>query len=93
MDYEISTSAPVVKKGKVNGLKTLIREVQSDNEDEVSNVLVSHADMSKSWRIEFKLYLETLEAALASGMSIIQWWGVRKFLLMYFNTLLTVRHR
>ena len=93
MDHEISTSAPVAKKGKVNGLKTLLRKVQSDDEDEAPNVSVSHADTSKPWRTEFKLYLKTLEAALASGMSIIQWWGVRKFSLMYFNALLIVHHR
>jgi len=73
MNHKILTSAPVAKKGKVNGLKTLIHKVQSDAEDKAPNVSVSHADMSKPWRTEFKLYLKTLEAALASGMSIIQW--------------------
>ena len=82
MDYEILTSAPVAKKEKLNCLKTLIHEVQSDNEDEVPNVSVSHADASKPWRTEFTLYLEMLEAVLDSSMTIIQWWGVRKLPLM-----------
>ena len=39
-------------------------------------VPIMHMDVSKPWMTEFTHYLETLEAALASGMSMIQWWGV-----------------
>jgi hypothetical protein len=46
MNHETSTSVPAVKKGKVNGLKRLIREVESDDEDDVT-VPVAHSDMSK----------------------------------------------
>ena len=81
MNHETSTSVPAVKKGKVNGLKRLIREVESDDKDDVT-VPVAHSDMSKPWMTEFTCYLETLEAALASGMSTIQWWGVSR--VMYF---------
>jgi len=64
-----------IKKGKVNGLKKLIWEVESDDEDDIL-VAVTHTDISKPWKTEFTCYLETLEAALASGMSMIQWWDV-----------------
>jgi hypothetical protein len=67
MNHETLTSVPAVKKGKVSGLKKLIREVESDDEDETP-VLVVHTDASKPWMTEFTRYLETLEAALASGM-------------------------
>jgi hypothetical protein len=84
MKHETSTSVPVVNKGKVNGLKRLIREVESDDKDEDSTVPTTHSDMSKPWMTEFTHYLETLEAALASGMSIVQWWGVSR-LMVSFN--------
>jgi hypothetical protein len=75
MNHEMSAIVAPVKKGKVNGLKKLIREVESDDEDDIP-VAVTHTDISKPWKTEFTRYLETLEAALASGMSMIQWWGV-----------------
>jgi hypothetical protein len=84
MKHETSTSAPVINKGKVNGLKRLIREVESDDEDDNSTVPTTHSNMSKPWMTEFTLYLETLEATLASGMSIVQWWGVSR-LIVSFN--------
>jgi hypothetical protein len=80
MNRETSMSVPVVKKGKVDGLIRLIREVESDDEDDVT-VSVAHADMSKPWMTEFTRYLETLEAALASGMSTIQWCGVSRVMV------------
>ena len=75
MNHEMSAIVAPVKKGKVNGLKKLIWEVESDDEDDIL-VAVTHTDISKPWKTEFTCYLETLEAALASGMSMIQWWGV-----------------
>jgi len=89
MNHETSTSVPAVKKGKVNGLKRLIREVESDDEDDVT-VPVAHSDMSKPWMTEFTRYLETLEAALASGMSTIQWWGVSRVMYFLLDGLLTI---
>jgi hypothetical protein len=80
MNHKTSTSVPVVKKGKVDGLKRLIREVESDDEDDIT-VPVAHSDMSKPWMTEFTGYLETLEATLANGMSTIQWWGVSKVMI------------
>jgi hypothetical protein len=84
MNHKTSTSVPVVKKGKVNGLKRLIREVESDDEDDNITVPVAHSDMSKPWMTEFTRYLETLEATLAGGMSQIHWWGVSR--LMIFSS-------
>ena len=88
MNRKTSTSVPVIKKGKVSGLKKLIREVESDDEDEVP-IPVTHADMSKPWMTEFTCYIETLEAALVSGMSIIQWWGVSGLMDYLSDVLLT----
>jgi hypothetical protein len=73
---------PTTTKSKVGGLKKLIREVQSDSEDD-SVVLepgaMSVGDPSKPWRAEFTSYIETIEAAPSAGMTTIQWWGVSHF--------------
>jgi hypothetical protein len=82
VNCETLTSVPAVKKGKVNGLKRLICEVESDDEDDIT-VPVVHSDISKPWMTEFTHYLKTLEAALASGMSTIQWWGVSGVMLFF----------
>ena len=92
MNHETLTSVPAVKKGKVSGLKKLIREVESDDEDETL-VPVMHTDASKPWMTEFTCYLETLEAALASGMSMIQWWGVSRLTNVWCGTPLTICSR
>jgi hypothetical protein len=92
MNHEPSTSVPAAKKGKVSGLKKLIREVESDDEDETS-VPIVHTDVAKPWMTEFTRYLETLEAALASGMSMIQWWGVSRLANFRCDTPLTICSR
>jgi len=46
VNHKTLTSVPAVKKGKVNGLKRLIREVESDDEDDIT-VPVAHSDISK----------------------------------------------
>ena len=33
---------------------------------------------SEPWKVEFELYLATVEAGLG-GIDIIEWWGVREF--------------
>lgn len=78
MNSETSQAAPATKKSKVSRLKKLICEVASDSEDDGPSISVAHVDVSKPWKTEFNLYLKTLEAPLASGMSTIQWWGVCK---------------
>jgi hypothetical protein len=67
-----------VKKSKVAGLKKLIRAVESDDEDNVPEVVASTAnfDPSKPWLPDFRQYIDTLEATPPVGMSTIQWWGV-----------------
>ena len=92
MNHETLTSVPAVKKGKVSGLKKLIHEVESDDEDETP-VPVMHTDASKPWMTEFTHYLETLEATLASRMSMIQWWGVSRLTNVWCGTLLTICSR
>ena len=82
MNHKTSTSVPAVKKGKVNGLKRLICKVESGDEDDIT-VPVTHSDMSKPWMTEFTCYLKTLEAALASRMSTIQWWGVSRVMFFF----------
>ena len=60
------------------GLKKLIRAVESDDEDEVPEVVASTANFnpSKPWLPNFRQYIDTLEAIQPVGMSTIQWWGV-----------------
>jgi hypothetical protein len=90
MNHKTSTLVPVVKKGKVNGLKRLIREVESDDEDDSVTVPVTHSDTSKPWMTEFTRYLEMLEAALASETPLIQWWGVSRLIIVSNDTFLTI---
>jgi hypothetical protein len=73
-----STSQPSVKKGKASGLRKLIRETQSSDEDEDlrNSALAADPDPSKAWRADFKNYIDTLEAKPPPGMTTIQWWGV-----------------
>jgi hypothetical protein len=70
---------PPVKKGKASGLRKLVRETQSsddDDEDNHSTPAATDIDPSKPWRPDFKNYVDTLEANIPPGMSTIQWWGV-----------------
>jgi len=74
-----------VKKGKASTLKKLIRETQSSDEDEDMGDFTPTAlpDSAKPWRADFLNYIDTLEAKLPPGMSIIQWWGVCINLYLY----------
>ena len=76
---------PTSKKSKAGGLKKLIRQVQSDSEDDMppNAATASAGDPLRPWRAEFLSYIETLEAALPAGMSTIQWWGVS---IVYYTT-------
>jgi hypothetical protein len=67
-----------VKKGKISGLKKLIRETESDDEDDdlIHHGQATTSDPSKPWWPDFNYYVETSEAKLPAGMSTIQWWGV-----------------
>jgi hypothetical protein len=69
---------PTVKKSKTGGLKKLICEVESKDEDDTPDIAASTAnfDPSKPWLPDFKRYIDTLEETPPSGMSNIQWWGV-----------------
>jgi hypothetical protein len=70
------------KKTNTAGLKKLIRAVESDDEDDVPEVVTSTAnfDPSKPWLPDFRQYIDTLEATLPVGMSTIQWWGVSRIM-------------
>jgi hypothetical protein len=76
-----STSQHTTKPSRTGSLKKLICKVLSDSEDDSSTnpVPTSIGDPTRPWRAEFLAYLETVEAAPPSGMSTIQWWGVRIF--------------
>jgi hypothetical protein len=76
---ETPAPQPAVKKSKTGGLKKLIREVGSDDEDDIPDAAASTAnfDPLKPWLPDFKRYIDTLEATPPPGMSTIQWWGVR----------------
>jgi hypothetical protein len=69
---------PTVKKGKTSSLKKLIREVESEDDDDTPDVVASTAnfDPSKPWLPDFMRYIDTCEATPLPGMSTIQWWGV-----------------
>jgi hypothetical protein len=84
-----STSQPSVKKGKASGLRKLICETQSSDEDEDlgNSALATDADPSRPWLADFKNYIGTLEAKPPPGMTTIQWWGVSTlhlFLALWF---------
>lgn len=68
-----------IKKSKVHGLKKLIHETESSDEDEDLGFGTSAADVdpSRPWYADFRLYLDTVEAKLPSGTSMVKWWGVR----------------
>lgn len=85
-------SQPTTTKSKVSGLKKLIREVQSDSEDDAEPEpgATSPSDPSKPWRAEFTSYIETIEAVQSAGMTTIQWWGVSAFHLLRGFLRLTV---
>ncbi|KAG2097411.1 hypothetical protein BD769DRAFT_1394522 [Suillus cothurnatus] len=70
-------SQPASKKSKVGRLKSLIQEVLSDSEDDLSvnPTLASIGNPLWPWRAEFISYIETIEATLPAGMTTIQWWG------------------
>jgi hypothetical protein len=86
LNQSLAFSQPATTKSKVGGLKRLIREVQSDSEDdsEAEPGPASIRDPSKPWRAEFTNYIETIEAAPSAGITTIQWWGVS-----HFHSLLT----
>jgi hypothetical protein len=74
----LSPLQPASKKSKAGGLKSLIWEVISDSEDDLpmNPTPTSTCNPSQPWRVEFMSYMETVEVALPTGMTSIQWWGV-----------------
>ena len=72
-----------LKKGKASGLKKLIHQTQSSDEDEdMRDSTPALPDSAKSWRADFMNYIDTVEAKLPPGMSTIQWWGVCTYLYL-----------
>jgi hypothetical protein len=68
------------KKGKASGLRKLIRETQSSDDDEdFGDSATTDADPSRPWRADFKNYVDTLEVKPPAGMTTVQWWGVSIF--------------
>lgn len=92
MNQTASTSRPAVKKSKTGGLKKLIREVESDDDDEEFPdvmALTTNFDPSKPWLPDFRKYIDTSEATPPPGMTTIQWWGVS--LIFQFRCVCTNR--
>jgi hypothetical protein len=73
-----STSRPPTKKGKASGLRKLIRENQSSDEDEAiaNSTTAAITNPSRPWYADFKNYIDAIESKPPAGMSTIQWWGV-----------------
>jgi hypothetical protein len=78
MGNSSSAPQPSVKKGRASGLKKLIRETLSSDEDEGlgHSAEATDTDPSRPWWPDFKNYMDTLEAKPPAGMSTIEWWGV-----------------
>jgi hypothetical protein len=74
----VSSPKPTVRKSKTGRLKKLICEVESDSEDDMLDATetVAACDPSKPWLLDFRRYIDTVEATPPSRMSTIQWWGV-----------------
>ncbi|KAG1823967.1 uncharacterized protein BJ212DRAFT_1476821 [Suillus subaureus] len=72
-----SMSQPsLVKKGKASRFKKLICKVQSSDEDDNDETVVTHMDPSRPWYAVFKSYVDAVEMKPLLGMSIIKWWGI-----------------
>ena len=72
---------PKKKKGK---LLQLLHELSSDEENSLEEG--DHAlDPQSPWLKEFNLYLHS-SASVPEGLSIVQWWGVRKLSCMHFQS-------
>ena|ERR1700721_60369 len=82
---EGQASQPVKKSASMK-LKTLLRELSSDD-DEPSSSSATPVDPLRPWQKEFYQYFNTVDEL--NGLSIVQWWGVSQLyyvrvLLMFF---------
>jgi len=70
---------------KKKKLDHLLRELDtdSDNSDDVSDNESDDQDPTKPWLTEFHRFLK-IEHVLAKGMTIVQWWGVRIWVLFTY---------
>jgi hypothetical protein len=84
-----SALCPSAKKGKASGLRKLIRETQSSDEDDDMAASTADTDPSRPWHADFKKYIDTSEAKPPAGMSVVQWWGVSILSLRVVLRLLT----
>ena len=77
--HEINKSVPIAarKAQKCSGLKTLLRELSSDEEHNTDSSIMpsSSEDPEKLWKREYNAYMDTVHD-VPEGMSTIQWWGV-----------------
>ena len=90
MGKSASIPCPSVKKGKASGLRKLIHENQSSDEDESmdNSGMKANIDPSRPWYADFKNYIDMSEAKPPPGMSTVQWWGVS----ILFYTLLFIHY-
>jgi len=91
LNWNISSPPLTTSKSKVSGLKKLIRQVQSNSEDNSkADIGRSTADPLKPWRVKFWGYIKTIKAALPARMSTIQWWGVSSFDWIKWQSLMVI---
>jgi hypothetical protein len=66
------------KKSAAKKVKTLLRELSSDDEDPTPvGSADTPVDPQKPWRKEFYRYLHAIDEL--NGLTIVQWWGVCPF--------------
>jgi len=88
---------PHRKQSNLNKIKTLLRELSSDDEDAGSPGPVGRgtlpSDSARPWFAEFQRYLDAKED-FPVGVSMVQWWGVcYLFFFPFFHTdILTAKH-
>ncbi|KAG2131866.1 hypothetical protein BD769DRAFT_1386572 [Suillus cothurnatus] len=76
MGAHASAPQTCIKKGKASSLKKLIHQTQSSDKDEDIRAAAPSVS-AKPWQADFMKYMDMVEAAPLSGMSTIQWWGIR----------------
>ncbi|KAG2358172.1 hypothetical protein BDR07DRAFT_1489780 [Suillus spraguei] len=80
---EVLTTAEKVFKARYlelneEGTSLLLLQPASKKKDDLSvnPTLASIGNPLRPWRAEVMSYIETIEATLPAGMTIIQWWGI-----------------
>lgn len=70
-----AVTASKKKGGRLEGLLRNNLHTDSEADDDIPN---QPSTSVEPWKVEFELFLATVEAEL-DGMDIIEWWGVSHF--------------